>query len=387
MSIQSYVFTSESVSEGHPDKLADQISDAVLDACLTEDPNSRVACETYTTTGMVLIGGEITTETYVDIQDIARRVAHDVGYTHAEYGLDYESMAVINVIHAQSPDISQGVSGTGLYGGQQGAGDQGMMFGFACNETPSLMPAPLSFSHQILRHAATLRKNGTIPWLRPDSKSQVSIRYEGYTPKAIEAVVVSHQHNPEIEYEQIKQTVIADIIRPILEPTGLLSPDTKYFINPTGRFVIGGPHGDAGLTGRKIIVDTYGGMGRHGGGAFSGKDPSKVDRSGAYMGRYVAKNIVAAGLADRAEVQLAYAIGVPFPISIMVETFGTGRVPAKLIAEAVQKVFDLSPRGIITSLDLLKPLYRATSTYGHFGRDEFPWEKTDKAVELARLLG
>lgn len=382
----SYIFTSESVSEGHPDKLADQISDAVLDACLAADPSSRVACETYTTTGMVLVGGEITTETYVDIQDIARGVAKDVGYTHAEYGLDYESMAVINVIHAQSPDISQGVSGTGLFQGQQGAGDQGMMFGFACDETESLMPAPISFSHALLREAAAKRKSGALSWLRPDSKSQVSIKYEGYSPKTIEAVVISHQHNPDVSYEEIKDTIIHQIIKPVLDPTGLLTKDTKYYINPTGRFVIGGPHGDAGLTGRKIIVDTYGGMGRHGGGAFSGKDPSKVDRSAAYMARYVAKNLVATGLVKRAEVQLSYAIGVPFPISIMVDTFGTGTVPEEKIAQVLPQVFDLSPKGIITTLNLLQPIYRKTSTYGHFGRGEFPWETTDKVAELTRLL-
>jgi S-adenosylmethionine synthetase len=381
-----YIFTSESVSEGHPDKLADQISDAVLDACLAADPSSRVACETYTTTGMVLVGGEITTETYVDIQEIARGVAKDVGYTHAEYGLDYESMAVINVIHAQSPDISQGVSGTGLFEGQQGAGDQGMMFGFACDETESYMPAPISFSHNLLKEAASKRKSGAISWLRPDSKSQVSIRYEGYVPKSIEAVVVSHQHNPDISYEEIKDTIISQIIKPVLEPTGLLTDKTRFYINPTGRFVIGGPHGDAGLTGRKIIVDTYGGMGRHGGGAFSGKDPSKVDRSAAYMARYVAKNLVATGLVNRAEVQLSYAIGVPFPISIMVDTFGTGKVAEEKIAQILPQVFDLSPKGIITTLNLLQPIYRRTSTYGHFGRTEFPWEQTDKVEELTRLL-
>ena len=384
---QSYVFTSESVSEGHPDKLADQISDAVLDACLEKDPLARVACETYTTTGMVMIGGEITTETYVDIQDIARTVAKDVGYTHAEYGLDYESMAVLNVIHAQSPDISQGVSGTGLYQGQQGAGDQGMMFGFACTETPELMPAPISYSHAILRRAAQLRKTGEISWLRPDSKSQVSIRYEGHVPKEIVAVVLSHQHDPDVSREDIHASLLDKVLRPALEPTGLLTDSTKYYVNPTGRFVIGGPHGDAGLTGRKIIVDTYGGMGRHGGGAFSGKDPSKVDRSGAYMGRYVAKNIVAAGLAQRVEVQLAYAIGVPFPISVMVDSFDTGTVPDETIAAAVEKVFDLSPAGIIRTLDLLKPIYRATSTYGHFGKPGFSWEKTDKAEELRKECG
>lgn len=382
-----FVFTSESVSEGHPDKLADQISDAVLDACLAKDPQSRVACETFTTTGMVLIGGEIRTETYVDIQEVAREVARDVGYTNADFGLDCDSMAVLNVIHAQSPDISQGVDGTGLFAGQQGAGDQGMMFGFACDETPELMPAPIMFSHSILRRAAALRKSGDISWLRPDSKSQVSIRYSSGRPAEIEAVVLSHQHSPDVSREDLERGLVDEVIRPVLEPTGLLSDKTRYFINPTGRFVVGGPHGDAGLTGRKIIVDTYGGMGRHGGGAFSGKDPSKVDRSAAYMARYVAKNIVAAGLASRAEVQISYAIGVPFPVSIMVDCFGTAKVPEAKIAVAVSRVFDLSPAGIIRTLDLLRPMYRKTSNYGHFGRDGFPWEQTDKAAELQKEAG
>ncbi len=383
---QEYVFTSESVSEGHPDKLADQISDAVLDACLTDDPGSHVACETYTTTGMVLIGGEINTSTYVDIQSVAREVVRDIGYTHADYGLDFESMSVVNVIHSQSQDISQGVDGGGLYAGQQGAGDQGMMFGFACNETEQLMPAPVSYAHQILRHAAGLRKGGEIPWLRPDSKSQVSIRYEGYTPVAIESVVVSHQHDPDVSHGELQQTIIDNVVKPVLEPTGLLRADTKFYINPTGRFVIGGPHGDAGLTGRKIIVDTYGGMGRHGGGAFSGKDATKVDRSAAYMARCVAKNIVAAGLADRAEVQLAYAIGVPFPVSVMVDSFGTGNADDSAIADAVQDIFDLTPAGIVKTLDLKRPIFRKTTNYGHFGRDGFTWENTDKAEQLARAV-
>lgn len=379
---QDYVFTSESVSEGHPDKLADQVSDAVLDACLADDPSSHVACETYTTTGMVLIGGEISTNTYVDIQQIARDVVKDIGYTRADYGLDFESMSVLNVIHSQSPDIAQGVDGAGLYEGEQGAGDQGIMFGYACNETDSLMPAPVSYAHQILREAALQRKNGKLQWLRPDSKSQVSIRYQGHTPVAIESVVVSHQHDPDVSHKDIREAIIEKIVKPVLEPSGLLRRDTEYYINPTGRFVIGGPHGDAGLTGRKIIVDTYGGMGRHGGGAFSGKDPSKVDRSAAYMARYVAKNIVAAGLADRVEVQLAYAIGVPFPVSIMVDSFGTGNVADPAIAEAVREVFDLTPSGIISTLDLKKPIYRRTTNYGHFGRDGFSWEKTDRADAL-----
>jgi S-adenosylmethionine synthetase len=383
---QEYVFTSESVSEGHPDKLADQVSDAVLDACLADDPASHVACETYTTTGMVLIGGEITTSTYVDIQAVAREVVKDIGYTHADYGLDYESMSVVNVIHSQSPDIAQGVDGEGLYQGQQGAGDQGMMFGFACDETESLMPAPVSYAHQILRKAAELRKSESIAWLRPDSKSQVSIRYQGYTPVAIESVVVSHQHDPEVGHKDIRETIIEQVVKPVLEPTGLLAKDTEYYINPTGRFVIGGPHGDAGLTGRKIIVDTYGGMGLHGGGAFSGKDATKVDRSAAYMARYVAKNIVAAGLANRAEVQLAYAIGVPFPVSVMVNSFGTGKVSDAAMAAAVREVFDLTPMGIVNTLDLKKPIYRKTTNYGHFGREGFSWESTDKAEALAAAV-
>ena len=386
MSDRNYLFTSESVSEGHPDKLADQVSDAVLDACLREDPDSRVACETFTTTGMVLVGGEITTKTYVDIQEIARGVAKKIGYDKAEYGLDYESMSVLNAIHSQSPDISQGVSGTGLFEGEQGAGDQGMMFGYACNETEELMPAPIMLSHKILMNAADIRKSGGITWLRPDSKSQITIEYEGYKPKRIDTVVVSHQHDDNVSYDQLKEEIIAKVVKPVLEPTGLIDSSTKYFINPTGRFVIGGPHGDSGLTGRKIIVDTYGGMGRHGGGAFSGKDPSKVDRSAAYMGRYVAKNIVAAGLCDRCEVELAYAIGVPFPVSVMVETFGTNKVDEVKIEKAVKEVFDLSPAGIIKTLDLKKPIYQKTASYGHFGRDEFSWEKTDKADELKNLV-
>ena len=384
---KSYLFTSESVSEGHPDKLADQISDAVLDACLSGDRSSRVACETFTTTGMVLVGGEITTETYVDVQEIARGVAKSIGYDRPEYGLDYESMAVISTIHAQSPDISQGVSGTGLFEGQQGAGDQGMMFGFACTETDELMPAPITWAHKLLLHAAKVRKAGKMSWLRPDSKSQVTVEYEGHTPKRIDTVVISHQHDDNIGYEELKSEIIKRIVKPVLEPTGLLTDETNYYINPTGRFVIGGPHGDAGLTGRKIIVDTYGGMGRHGGGAFSGKDPSKVDRSAAYMARYVAKNVVAAGLCERCEVQLSYAIGVPFPVSVMVDSFGTEQVEIVKIEKAIREIFDLSPAGIIKSLDLLRPIYQETAAYGHFGRNQFPWEKTDKVAELKSACG
>ncbi len=382
MDSRTYLFTSESVSEGHPDKLCDQISDAVLDACLTDDPNSRVACEAFTTTGMVLVGGEITTETYVDIQDVARGVAKRVGYDRAEYGLDFESMSVLNAIHEQSPDISVGVSGDGVIKGDLGAGDQGMMFGFACNETPELMPAPIMYAHKILMRAAEMRKSGELPWMRPDGKSQVTVEYEGHTPKRIDAVVMSQQHDYEIAYDDLREQLIGHVINNVLEPTGLLDENTKYYINPTGRFVIGGPHGDSGLTGRKIIVDTYGGMGRHGGGAFSGKDPSKVDRSATYMARYVAKNIVAAGLADRCELELAYAIGVPYPVSVMVDTFGTSAVPEANIEAAVREVFDLSPAGIIKHLDLRKPIYRETSAYGHFGRDHFTWEQIDKVQDL-----
>lgn len=388
MNNKRYLFTSESVSEGHPDKICDRISDAVLDACLARDAESHVACETFTTTGMVLVGGEITTEASLDIERIARDAVEKIGYTDAAYGLDCNSMAVLNVIHKQSPDINQGVVGKGLkeYTGQQGAGDQGMMFGFACSETPELMPAPVTYAHKLLLKAAELRKDKTISWLRPDAKSQVTIEYEGHVPLRIDTVVVSHQHDPSVEYGEIKETIIERIVKPVLDATGLLDKDTKYFINPTGRFVTGGPQGDSGLTGRKIIVDTYGGMGRHGGGAFSGKDPSKVDRSAAYMARYIAKNIVAAGLADRAEIELAYAIGVPFPVSIMVDTFGTEKTPVEKITKAVKEIFDCTPAGIVKTLDLKRPIYEATTAYGHFGRSEFSWEKTDKADALKSAL-
>jgi len=388
MNQRRYFFTSESVGEGHPDKLCDQISDAILDACLKEDSQSRVACETYASTAMVLVGGEITTNTFVDIQQTVRDVVRDVGYTNPAYGLDFESMAVLDMIHSQSPDISQGISGSGLqeFQGQQGAGDQGMMFGFACDETPELMPAPIILAHRLLHLATELRKTRSIRWLRPDAKSQVTVEYEGHRPIRIDTVVISHQHDDGVPYDEIKGTIIDRIVKPVLEPTGLLDSQTKYFINPTGRFVIGGPYGDTGLTGRKIIVDTYGGMGRHGGGAFSGKDPTKVDRSAAYMARYVAKNIVAAQLAERCEIQLAYAIGVPFPVSVMVDTFGTATVDERKIEEAVPKIFDLSPAGIIKTLDLRKPIYRKTSTYGHFGRDSFSWEKTDRIEALQKAV-
>jgi len=383
-----YFFTSESVGEGHPDKLCDQISDAILDACLKDDPESRVGCETFVSTSLVLIGGEITTHTYIDFNNLVREIAKDIGYTDPAYGLDYNSMAVLNMIHSQSPDISQGVSGNGLkkFKGQQGAGDQGMMFGYACSETKELMPLPIMLAHKILLNASKLRKNKTIAWLRPDSKSQVTIEYEGFKPVRIDTVVVSHQHSPEVSYKEIEATIIEKIIKPVLEPTGLLDAKTKYFINPTGRFVIGGPFGDSGLTGRKIIVDTYGGMGRHGGGAFSGKDPTKVDRSAAYAARYVAKNVVAAKFAERCEIQLAYAIGVPYPVSVMVDTFGTASVEESKIEKAIEKVFDLTPAGIIKTLDLRRPIYLKTAAYGHFGRSEFPWEKTDKVEDLKKEI-
>jgi S-adenosylmethionine synthetase len=389
MKTNRYFFTSESVGEGHPDKLCDQISDAILDACIKDDPQSRVACETFASTSLVLIGGEITTNTFIDFHHLVRDVARDIGYTDPSFGLDCNSMAVLDMIHNQSPDISQGVSGKGLkkFKGQQGAGDQGMMFGFACNETKELMPLPITLAHKLLIHATKLRKSKAIKWLRPDSKSQVTIEYENFKPIRIDAVVVSHQHDPDVSYKEIESTIIEKIIEPVLKPTNLLDSKTKYYINPTGRFVVGGPFGDTGLTGRKIIVDTYGGMGRHGGGAFSGKDPTKVDRSAAYAARYVAKNIVAAKLADRCEIQLAYAIGVPFPVSVMVDTFGTGKVPEQQIEKAVEKVFDLTPAGIIKTLDLRKPIFQKTASYGHFGRPEFPWEKTDKIEELKKVIG
>ena len=389
MEQRHYFFTSESVGEGHPDKLCDQISDAVLDECIRDDPDSHVACETFCSTAMVLIGGEITTKTFVEIHDVVMEVVKEVGYTNPAYGLDYQSMAVMNMIHNQSPDISQGVLGAGLdeFKGLQGAGDQGMMFGYACDETAEFMPLPITLAHKLLIKAADMRKSKAISWLRPDAKGQVTVEYEGSRPIRIDTVVLSQQHDEDVGYQEIKSTLIERVIRPLMEPTGLLDANTKYFINPTGRFVIGGPHGDTGLTGRKIIVDTYGGMGRHGGGAFSGKDPTKVDRSAAYMARYVAKNVLAAGLASRCEVQLAYAIGVPFPVSVMVDTFGTAKVPEQRIEEGISKVFDLSPAGIIATLNLRRPIYQKTATYGHFGREEFPWERIDKTAELQKAIG
>jgi len=382
----NYLFTSESVSEGHPDKLCDQVSDAILDACLEQDSKSRVACETYTTTGMVLVGGEITTKADLDIQKIVRSTVREIGYTNPAFGIDANSMSVMNLLHHQSPDISMGVTaGDGLYK-EAGAGDQGMMFGFACNETDQLMPAPIVYSHKILQHAAKLRKSGEIDWMRPDSKSQVTVEYDGNKPIRIKTIVVSHQHNEDVSHKQIEDDIINRVIIPSIGDSNLIDKNTKYYINPTGRFVIGGPHGDAGLTGRKIIVDTYGGMGRHGGGAFSGKDSTKVDRSAAYMARYIAKNIVAAGLADRCEIELAYAIGVSEPISIMAYTFGSGKVDEKELVSIIPKVFDLTPSGIVKTLDLRKPVFKPTASYGHFGRDIFRWEKTDKVKDILKHI-
>ena len=390
MSKERYLISSESVTEGHPDKLADQISDAVLDAILTDDPMGRVACETLVSTGFVQVAGEITTKCYVDIPAIARKTIREIGYTRAKYGFDAETCAILTAIDEQSPDIAQGVNNAQEFAGDEfdrvGAGDQGFMVGYACDETEELMPLPISLAHRLARRLALVRKNKTLNYLRPDGKSQVTIEYEGFVPKCIDTVVVSHQHDDNISYDEIKNTIISQIINPVLAEENFGLDCIKYFINPTGRFVIGGPHGDTGLTGRKIIVDTYGGMGRHGGGAFSGKDPSKVDRSAAYMARYIAKNIVASGACTRCEVQLAYAIGVPFPVSVMVNTFGTAQVEESRLAEAVKKLFDLSPAGIVKTLDLKKPIYQATASYGHFGRDIFAWEKTDMADAIRRAL-
>ncbi|MBD1572436.1 methionine adenosyltransferase [Vibrio sp. S17_S38] len=374
-----HLFTSESVSEGHPDKIADQISDAVLDAILEQDPKARVACETYVKTGMVMVGGEVTTSAWVDIEEITRETVREIGYVHSDMGFDANSCAVLNTIGKQSPDINQGVDKADPK--DQGAGDQGIMFGYACNETPVLMPAPITYSHLLVKKQAEVRKSGKLDFLRPDAKSQVTFQYDQGKIVGIDAVVLSTQHSDSISTADLREAVMEEIIKPVL-PAEWLSKDTKYFINPTGRFVIGGPMGDCGLTGRKIIVDTYGGAARHGGGAFSGKDPSKVDRSAAYAARYVAKNIVAAGLADRCEIQLSYAIGVAEPTSIMVETFGTEKVPSEIIVEAVRQHFDLRPYGLQEMLNLLQPIYKKTAAYGHFGREEFPWEATDKAEAL-----
>ena len=382
--MSSYLFTSESVSEGHPDKIADQISDAVLDEILKQDPKARVACETYVKTGMALVGGEITTSAWVDIENLTRQVICDIGYKHSEMGFDGNSCAVLNAIGKQSSDINQGVDRENPL--DQGAGDQGIMFGYATNETEVLMPAAITYAHRLMEKQAEVRKSGKLSWLRPDAKSQVTLKYEDNKIVGVDAVVLSTQHSEEVSQKEIYEGVMEEIIKPIL-PSEWLSQQTKYFINPTGRFVIGGPMGDCGLTGRKIIVDTYGGAARHGGGAFSGKDPSKVDRSAAYAARYVAKNIVAAGLADRCEIQLSYAIGVAEPTSIMVETFGTGKVSNELLVKLVREFFDLRPYGLIKMLNLIQPIYRQTAAYGHFGREQFPWETVDRAEELRAAAG
>lgn len=379
-----HLFTSESVSEGHPDKIADQISDAVLDAILEQDPKARVACETYVKTGMVMVGGEVTTSAWVDIEEITRETVREIGYVHSDMGFDADSCAVLNTIGKQSPDINQGVDKADPK--EQGAGDQGIMFGYATNETEILMPAPITYSHRLVQKQAEVRKNGSLPWLRPDAKSQVTFQYDQGKIVGIDAVVLSTQHCDSISTPDLREAVMEEIIKPVL-PSEWINKETNFFINPTGRFVIGGPMGDCGLTGRKIIVDTYGGAARHGGGAFSGKDPSKVDRSAAYAARYVAKNIVAAGMADRCEIQLSYAIGVADPTSIMVETFGTEKVPHEVIIEAVRQNFDLRPYGLQEMLNLLQPIYKQTAAYGHFGREEFPWEATDKAALLREFAG
>jgi len=375
--MSEYLFTSESVTEGHPDKMADQISDAVLDEVLKEDVFGRVACETFVTTGLTLIGGEITTDCYVDIPTIARNVIKDIGYTSAAFGFDYQTCAVMTTIDQQSPDIAMGVD-------KAGAGDQGMMFGYASNETEELMPLPISTAHKITQKLAAVRKSGKLSFLRPDGKSQVSVRYVDGKPVGIDKVVVSTQHSPDVEHDKLCEAVIEEVIKPVL-PKGM-AKDVEYFINPTGRFVIGGPQGDAGLTGRKIIVDTYGGMYSHGGGAFSGKDPTKVDRSASYFARYVAKNVVAAGLADKCGIQVAYAIGVAKPVSLLVETFGAGKMPDEELVKRLEKVFDFTPAGIIETLNLRRPVYRQTAAYGHFGRElpGFSWEVTDKVKELQK---
>ena len=384
----AFLFTSESVSEGHPDKVADQVSDAILDAILAEDPHGRVACETLVSTGLVVISGEITTHAHINYREVAQDTIRRIGYNDSDIGFDYKSCAILTAINRQSADIAQGVNeGEGL-DLDQGAGDQGLMFGYACNETPSLMPLPIYYAHRIMQRQAELRKDGRLPWLRPDAKAQLTVKYVDGKPTTIDTVVVSTQHHPDISHAQLSEAVIEEIIKPVL-PAEMLGEEVRYLINPTGRFVVGGPHGDCGLTGRKIIVDTYGGAAHHGGGAFSGKDPSKVDRSAAYAGRYVAKNIVAAGLADTCEVQVAYAIGVAQPVSLMVNTFGTGKIEEDHIEALVRRHFDLRPKGIIQTLDLLRPIYGKTAAYGHFGRDEpeFTWEATDKAAVLRADAG
>lgn len=379
-----HLFTSESVSEGHPDKIADQISDAVLDAIMRQDPIARVACETYVKTGMVLVGGEITTSAWVDIEEITRKTVRTIGYVHSDMGFDANSCAVLSTIGKQSLDINQGVDRDDPL--KQGAGDQGVMFGYATNETEVLMPAPITYAHRLVQRQSEVRKNGNLPWLRPDAKSQVTFQYDNGKVIGIDAVVLSTQHSEDIALKDLQEAVMEEIIKPVL-PEAWMKANTKYHINPTGRFVIGGPMGDCGLTGRKIIVDTYGGMARHGGGAFSGKDPSKVDRSAAYAARYVAKNIVSAGLADRCEIQVSYAIGVAEPTSIMIETFGSEKIPTEQLILLVREFFDLRPYGLIKMMDLLQPIYGETAAYGHFGREHFPWESTDKAMLLREASG
>jgi S-adenosylmethionine synthetase len=388
MAMTDFLFTSESVSEGHPDKVADQISDAVLDAILTQDPHARVACETLVTTGMAMLAGEITTTAYADFPAIVRKTIKEIGYQNSNMGFDCETCAVLTSIDQQSPDIAQGVTeGEGMFK-EQGAGDQGLMFGFACDETAELMPMPITFAHRLTKKLADVRKSGRLPFLRPDSKAQVSIQYVNDRPTRVDSIVVSSQHTPEVAYETLREAIVEDVIKAVL-PADLLDSNTRFLINPTGRFVVGGPMGDCGLTGRKIIVDTYGGQGSHGGGAFSGKDPSKVDRSASYMARYIAKNIVAAGLARKCEVQLAYAIGVADPVSVMINAFGTGKIDSNRIAEIVREEFDMRPAAIIQQLDLLRPIYRQTASYGHFGRElpDFTWELTDRVDSLKERAG
>ncbi len=386
--MSDYLFTSESVSEGHPDKVSDQISDAVLDAILSQDPNARVACETLCSTGLIVLSGEITTNASVDYNIIARETVNNIGYTSSDIGFDSSTCAVLTAFNKQSPDIAQGVNRTKEEEMEQGAGDQGLMFGYACDETPQLMPMPIFYAHRLVERQADLRKTGRLPWLRPDAKSQVSVRYQNGKPQKIETVVISTQHDPDVTHKMLSEAVIEEVIKPVL-PAEMLSDKINFLVNPTGRFVVGGPMGDCGLTGRKIIVDSYGGAAHHGGGAFSGKDPSKVDRSATYAGRYVAKNIVAAGIATRCEVQVAYAIGVARPVSLMVNTFGTGKISDEKIVQLIEKHFDLRPRGIIHSLNLLRPIYAKTAAYGHFGREDadFTWEATDKAEQLRAEAG